>query len=170
MSAAAPILLAVDAVGGDFAPAAVLEGVTAALAADPALHVLLVGPAEVVAPYAAAHDRVVAVEATELIGLAEPPAAALHAKEDSSIVVGVRPAKYGPPQCSCASGPRRAVCAWAAPLPRRPPHLAPPASPRCPVALRPSRQTLRCKRRSSAPPFSLIGRRSLSMPSTRLKL
>ena len=48
MTAGRPITLAVDAVGGDFAPDAVLEGVATALAADPALRVLLVGPAEVV--------------------------------------------------------------------------------------------------------------------------
>jgi len=95
MSGAAPILLAVDAVGGDFAPAAVLEGVTAALAADHALRVLLVGPAEIVAPYAAAHDRVEAVEATEVIAMDDHPAAAVRAKPDSSIVVGCRLVKDG---------------------------------------------------------------------------
>lgn len=95
MTSATTITIAVDAVGGDFAPAAVLEGVTAALAADHGLRVLLVGPSEVVAPYAAAHERVEAVVATEAIAMDEHPAAAVRAKKDSSIVVGARLVKEG---------------------------------------------------------------------------
>lgn len=95
MSAAPPITIAVDAVGGDFAPEAVLEGVTAALASDPGLRVLLVGPADVVTAYAASHDRVEAAVATETIGMDEHAAGAVRAKKDSSIVVGCRLVKEG---------------------------------------------------------------------------
>ncbi|MDO8916073.1 MAG: phosphate acyltransferase PlsX [Coriobacteriia bacterium] len=95
MSSSSPIRIAVDAVGGDHAPAAVLEGVTAALAADPGLEVLLVGPADVVSAYASAHERVEAVVASEIIGMDEHPAAAIRAKKNSSIVVGCRLVKDG---------------------------------------------------------------------------
>lgn len=95
MTAGNPVTLAVDAVGGDFAPDAVLEGVTAALAADPGLNVLLVGPADAVTSYAAAHERVEAVSATEVIGMDEHAAGAVRAKKDSSIVVGCRLVKEG---------------------------------------------------------------------------
>lgn len=86
------ITIAVDAVGGDFAPTEVLEGVKVALVADPALRVVLCGPAEVVETFDAATggDRVEAVVTTEVIGMDEHPAAAVRAKKDSSIVVGCR--------------------------------------------------------------------------------
>lgn len=95
MSTSSPITIAVDAVGGDYAPAAILEGVTAALAADPALRVIVVGPAEVVTAYAAAHDRVEAVPASEIIAMDEHAAGAVRTKKDSSIVVGCRLVKEG---------------------------------------------------------------------------
>lgn len=87
--------IAVDAMGGDHAPTAVLEGVASAVAADPALHVMLVGPEDVVAPFAASHERVEAVVATEVIAMDEHPAAAVRGKRDSSIVVGCRLVKEG---------------------------------------------------------------------------
>lgn len=95
MTAGRPITLAVDAAGGDLAPGAILEGVTAALACDPGLNVLLVGPADVVTAYAAAHERVEAVTATEVIGMDEHAAGAVRSKRDSSIVVGCRLVREG---------------------------------------------------------------------------
>lgn len=87
--------IAVDAVGGDLAPAAVLEGVASALRADPALRILLVGPESVVRPFAETHERVEAVVATQVIEMDEHPAAAVRGKRDSSIVVGCRLVKEG---------------------------------------------------------------------------
>ena len=82
------VTVAVDAMGGDHAPAAVVEGVTAALAADPQLVVLLVGPEDVVIPHAS--ERCRPVVATEVIDMGEHPARAVRAMRDSSIVVGSR--------------------------------------------------------------------------------
>jgi len=87
--------IAVDAMGGDFAPEAVLEGVASALAADPSLRVILVGGAEVVEPFALAHDRCEAVATTQVIEMDEHPAGAVRGKPDSSIVVGCRLVKEG---------------------------------------------------------------------------
>jgi glycerol-3-phosphate acyltransferase PlsX len=87
--------IAVDAMGGDFAPEAVLEGVASALAADPALQVLLVGTDAVVGPFAATHERCEAIATTQVIDMGEHPAAAVRAKSDSSIVVGCRLVKEG---------------------------------------------------------------------------
>jgi glycerol-3-phosphate acyltransferase PlsX len=105
------ITLAVDAVGGDFAPAAVLEGVTAALAADAALRVLLVGPAEVVSPYAAAHERVEAVHASEIIAMDEHAASAVRSKKQSSIVIGCVLVKEGRAQGFFSAGNTGAMMA-----------------------------------------------------------
>jgi len=87
--------IAVDAMGGDFAPRAVLEGVASALAADPSLRVLLVGDAQVVEPFAAARERCEGVATTQVIEMGEHPAAAVRGKPDSSIVVGCRLVKEG---------------------------------------------------------------------------
>lgn len=89
------ITVAVDAMGGDFAPNAVLEGVKLALLEDPELEVHVLGPKEVVAPFAAANKGAIAVPTTEVIGMAEHPAQAVRAKKDSSIVVGCRLVKEG---------------------------------------------------------------------------
>lgn len=96
MSATRPCTIAVDAVGGDFAPEEVLAGVAAALAADPGLTIALTGPSEVVGPFASAHDgRVRPVAATEIIGMDEHAATAVRSKKDSSIVVGCRLVREG---------------------------------------------------------------------------
>ncbi|MRS13003.1 MAG: phosphate acyltransferase PlsX [Actinobacteria bacterium] len=87
------VVVAVDAMGGDHAPAVVLGGVRAALESDRSLRVLLVGPEEVVGSFA--HDRCEPVIAGEVIGMAEHPALAVKTKKDSSIVVGCRLIKDG---------------------------------------------------------------------------
>lgn len=89
------IAIAVDAMGGDDAPGVVLDGCEQALAADSTLRIVLTGPAEVVEPFAAAHDRCTAVATTEVIGMGEHPARAVRKKKDSSIVVGCRLVKEG---------------------------------------------------------------------------
>ena len=91
-----PVSIAVDAVGGDFAPKVVLEGVEAALSSDSNITVHLVGPADIVGPFAARFPgRIVAVPASEVIGMDEHPANAVRSKKDSSIVVGSRLVKEG---------------------------------------------------------------------------
>ncbi len=90
-----PTTIAVDVMGGDRGPAVILCGALQALEADPDLHLVLVGPAEEVEPFAAAHERAAAHVATEVIEMGEHPAGAVRAKKDSSIVVGCRLVKEG---------------------------------------------------------------------------
>ncbi len=84
------VRLVVDALGGDEAPSVVLAGVEQALAAAPDIEVILTGPADVVEPFAAAHERCEAVATTQVIEMGEHPANAVRKKKDSSIVVGCR--------------------------------------------------------------------------------
>lgn len=95
MTSALQVTIAVDAMGGDHAPGVILEGVVAALAADPALRVMLVGDRDVVGPFAEGRDRVEAVVSTEVIGMDEHAAAGVRSKRDSSIAVGCRLVKEG---------------------------------------------------------------------------
>jgi len=126
--------IAVDAMGGDFAPEAVLEGVASALAADPSLRVLLVGSAQVVEAFAAGHERCEAVATTQVIEMGEHPAAAVRGKSDSSIVVGCRLVKEGRADgffSAGSTGAAMAAAPWSSAASRvcsvRP---SPPCSPR----------------------------------------
>jgi len=95
MSDSRRVRIVVDAMGGDHAPQAVLDGVRAALAADSTLEVVLTGPSEVVTTFADQLDRCEAVVTTEVIGMDEHPAHAVRGKKDSSIVVGCRLVRDG---------------------------------------------------------------------------
>lgn len=106
-----PTRIAVDAVGGDFAPVAVLEGVTAALAADVDLTVLLVGPDSVVNAFAAQHPRAEGVVADDTIGMQEHGASAVRAKKESSIVVGCRLVRDGEADAFFSAGNTGAMMA-----------------------------------------------------------
>ncbi len=107
------VTIAVDAMGGDHAPGVVLEGVAAALEKDERLLVVLVGPADVVEPFASAHARCVAQPASEVITMGEHPAQAVRKKKDSSIVVGCRAVKEGRAQGFFSAGSTGACLAGA---------------------------------------------------------
>lgn len=78
--------ICVDVMGADKEPPVLLEGVEAALAADPDLEVLVAGSADVVEPFAASHSRARALVTTEVIAMSEHPANAVRVKKDASIV------------------------------------------------------------------------------------
>jgi glycerol-3-phosphate acyltransferase PlsX len=85
------IQIAVDALGGDFAPAHVVEGAVAA-ARHFDLGVTLVGPHQVIEAELAKHTgadrgRVQVVDASEVIGMTESPAAALRRKPGATVRV-----------------------------------------------------------------------------------
>lgn len=78
--------ICVDVMGADKEPPVLLEGVEAALAADPELEVLVAGAADVAEPFAASHSRARALVTTEVIAMSEHPANAVRVKKDASIV------------------------------------------------------------------------------------
>ena len=78
--------ICVDVMGADKEPPVLLEGVEAALAADPELEVLVAGSADVVESFAASHSRARALVTTEVIAMSEHPANAVRVKKDASIV------------------------------------------------------------------------------------
>ena len=106
---AKPVTVAVDALGGDNAPGVVLEGCEAALAADKDLSIILCGPADVVEPFARAHERCTPVVTTEFISQEEHPAQAVRKKKDSSLVVAARQVKEGAAQGFFSAGSTGAV-------------------------------------------------------------
>lgn len=107
------ITIAVDAMGGDNAPSVVLDGCAAALAADSRLNIILCGPADVVEPFAQAHQRCEAAVASQVITMAEHPAEAVRKKKDSSICAACRLVKEGRAQGFYSAGSTGACLAAA---------------------------------------------------------
>ena len=84
--------IAVDAMGGDYAPGVVVEGLTIALADFPDYDFVLVGHQAKLAFYLekygiADHPRVQVVHAETVCEMSEPSAISLRAKRNSSITV-----------------------------------------------------------------------------------
>lgn len=83
-----------DAMGGDNAPAEILKGAAAAVAAWPDVEILAVGNAEKIAACvkenAIEMKNIEIVNATEVIEMCDEPAKAVRAKKESSMVVGLR--------------------------------------------------------------------------------
>ena len=95
--------IALDAMGGDFAPQATVAGALLALAElDPAHSIQLVGSTSVVdaqlrtlldgelAMHAAQRDRLTIVEAPDVIEMTDKPSAVVRGKPNSSMAVGLR--------------------------------------------------------------------------------
>ncbi|KGP75899.1 phosphate acyltransferase [Desulfosporosinus sp. Tol-M] len=89
--------IAVDAMGGDYAPEELIKGVLMAAETWPDLHLILVGQHERMLPFFSGTKpaNVSSVEASEEIGMDEHPANAVRKKKDASIVVATRLVKLG---------------------------------------------------------------------------
>ena len=87
----------VDAMGGDNAPGAIVQGAMDAAVARPDLEIVLVGQEEAVkaAIGGKALPNVSVVNATEVIEICDDPATAFKKKKDSSITVGLNLLKSG---------------------------------------------------------------------------
>src|SRR5438874_8088671 len=86
--------IAVDAMGGDHAPAQIVKG--AALAArEYGVDISLVGLPQVVQPLVDSHPRLQLAPCTQVIAMDEHPAQAVRSKPDSSINVCARLCKEG---------------------------------------------------------------------------
>src|SRR6516162_10165076 len=79
--------IALDAMGGDFAPGPIVAGAVQAVAADPELHVTLVGDQAQIEPLLPAdgRDRLSLFHCTQSIGMEESPVVGLRKKPDNSI-------------------------------------------------------------------------------------
>lgn len=92
--------IAVDAMGGDFAPAAIVEGaIRAARELDKVSKIILVGQEPVLKAELAKHGatpaKIVIHHCTEVVEMGESPAVAVRRKKDSSINVAVDLVKQG---------------------------------------------------------------------------
>ena len=87
------IRVAVDAMGGDYAPEEIIAGAVDAVKENKEIKVLLVGQEQVVreklSGFTYDKDQITVVHASEVIATEEPPVNAIRKKKDSSIVVGM---------------------------------------------------------------------------------
>ncbi len=91
--------VAVDAMGGDNAPAEIVKGAVDAINADSRVKVFLVGQEkpvkEELKKYTYPEEQLEVVHAEEIIEMAEPPVMAIRKKKDSSIVKALYMVKEG---------------------------------------------------------------------------
>ena len=111
------VRVAVDAMGGDHAPEAVVQGVVDALNASKEIEVLLVGDQTAIEKCltGAQYDktRLQVIHASEVITNNETPTIAIKKKKDSSIVVSQRLVREGKADAFVSAGSTGAVL-WAA--------------------------------------------------------
>jgi glycerol-3-phosphate acyltransferase PlsX len=96
------ITIAVDAMGGDDAPKAIIDGAVRAVCAYADFNVLLVGREQEIhacltanASYNIIKPRIEVLNASEVIEMTEAPTVAIKQKKDSSMVVGMKAVKEG---------------------------------------------------------------------------
>ncbi len=105
--------VALDAMGGDHAPREMVRGAVAAVKKEKNVQIFLVGKEEAIreelAKYEYEKERLMIVNASEVIEMAEPPVNAIRKKKDSSIVVGMKLVKEGKADAFVSAGSTGAV-------------------------------------------------------------
>ena len=102
------IKIVVDAMGGDNAPAAQVQGAIEAVNERKDIQVILVGKEDIIkqelGKYKYHEEQISVVHASEVIETSEPPVNAIRRKKDSSIVVGMNLIKNGEADGFVSSG------------------------------------------------------------------
>ena len=83
--------IVLDAMGGDFAPKAAVEG--ALVAAKSGIKIYLVGPENILGAQCSSEPNIEVVHASDVVTMSDSPAEVIRKRRDSSIVVGVKLAK-----------------------------------------------------------------------------
>lgn len=109
------VTVALDAMGGDYAPLETVKGGVDAVNASKEIKVLMVGDEEKIrkelAKYTYDQERIEVVAATEVIDNNEPPVQAIRNKKDSSLVRCQRLVKQGEADAMVSAGSTGAVLA-----------------------------------------------------------
>lgn len=103
--------IAVDAMGGDYAPKAIVEGVNQALATFSDIEIQLYGDESKIRQYLTRTDRVSIVHTDEKINSDDEPAKAIRQKKQSSMVLAARAVKEGRADAILSAGNTGALLA-----------------------------------------------------------
>ena len=105
--------IALDAMGGDNAPAEIVKGAVEAVEREPSMKVFLVGIQEAIEKelikYQYNKSQIEVVHAPEVIATAEPPVNAIRKKKDSSMVVGMKMVKSAQADAFVSAGSSGAI-------------------------------------------------------------
>lgn len=106
-------VVAVDAMGGDYAPGEIVKGAVEAVQKNDRVRVILTGLEDQIRAelkqYSYPEDRISVVHASEVITTEETPMLAIRRKKDSSIVVGQKLIKTGEADAFVSAGSTGAV-------------------------------------------------------------
>lgn len=103
--------IAVDAMGGDHAPQAIIEGVNQALAAFSDIEIQLYGDETKIKPLLAEMDRVSIIHTEEKIESNDEPVKAIRRKKNSSMVLATKAVKAGEADAILSAGNTGALLA-----------------------------------------------------------
>jgi phosphate acyltransferase len=107
------VKVAVDAMGGDYAPSEPVKGAVSAVNERENLQVILVGQAELIEKeleqYTYPKEKIQIRHTSEVIATAEPPVIAIRKKQDSSIVVAMQMVKKGAADAFVSAGSTGAI-------------------------------------------------------------
>ncbi|WP_178043663.1 phosphate acyltransferase PlsX [Luxibacter massiliensis] len=105
--------VALDAMGGDNAPAGIVQGAVEAVREREDIKILLTGQEDLLkktlSEYTYPQEQIEVVHASEVIETAEPPVMAIRRKKDSSIVVAMNLVKKGQADAFVSAGSSGAI-------------------------------------------------------------
>ncbi len=105
--------IALDAMGGDNAPAEIVKGAVEAVEKEPSMKVFLIGVQGAIEKelikYQYNKSQIEVVHASEIIETAEPPVNAIRRKKDSSMVVGMKMVKDAKADAFVSAGSSGAI-------------------------------------------------------------
>lgn len=103
--------IAVDAMGGDHAPQAIVEGVNRAISEFKDIEIQLYGDEAKIKPYLTATERVSIIHTDEKINSDDEPAKAIRRKKKASMVLGAQAVKEGQADAVVSAGNTGALLA-----------------------------------------------------------
>lgn len=107
------VVVALDAMGGDYAPEMTVLGAVKAVNSTDGIRVILVGKEDQISEQLKKHeynrDSIEVVNATEIIGMGDVPTAAVRDKKDSSLVVAMKLVRDGKADAVVSAGSTGAV-------------------------------------------------------------
>lgn len=103
--------IAVDAMGGDHAPKAIVDGVNRAISTFSDIEVILYGDEAKIRPYLTVTERVSLVHTTEKIASDDEPAKAIRSKKQASMVLAAKAVKDGEADAVLSAGNTGALLA-----------------------------------------------------------
>lgn len=107
------VVIALDAMGGDYAPAQTVKGAVEAVNDYPEIKVILVGKEELIknelSNYTYNENSIDVVNASEVIDMGDVPTKAIREKKDSSLVVAMKLVKDGKADAIVSAGSTGAI-------------------------------------------------------------